>query len=68
MTRHWRITLRRKMFDRNPLCYWCSRKMFLRPSKDKVAEMATIEHLRPKSIGGTDDESNLRLVHKKCNR
>ncbi|WP_367179845.1 HNH endonuclease [uncultured Paraglaciecola sp.] len=30
--------------------------------------MATIEHLVPMSFGGSNDLSNLRLAHKRCNR
>lgn len=28
----------------------------------------TIDHILPKSLGGTNDMANLRLAHKKCNR
>lgn len=35
---------------------------------EAVENIATIEHLRPRRLGGSDESSNLLLVHKKCNR
>ena len=28
---------------------------------------ATLDHITPRSLGGTDDEANLRLLHRYCN-
>lgn len=63
-----RMAFRLKIFTENPYCHWCDKRMILNPEPDEVEEMATIEHLIPKSEGGTDEESNLRLCHKKCNK
>lgn len=35
------------------------------PGKDRWA--ATLDHIIPWSLGGIDDESNLRLAHRSCN-
>ena len=55
----------------NAGCYWCGRGMILVPAhgdKRQIENMATIEHLVPRSQGGGDDPGNLALAHKKCNR
>jgi len=31
-------------------------------------EYATLEHIQPVSLGGTDDMDNLALSHRKCNQ
>lgn len=30
-------------------------------------ETPTLDHVRPRSMGGSDDLANLRLAHKSCN-
>ncbi|WP_367179785.1 HNH endonuclease [uncultured Paraglaciecola sp.] len=42
--------------------------MIFKANPDNFMDMATIEHLEPISNGGTNDLSNLRLAHKRCNR
>lgn len=63
-----RIAFRQKVFTANPFCHWCNGLMVLEPEPGELEDMATIEHLVPRSSGGTDNESNLRLCHKRCNR
>ena len=62
------MKFRREVFGLNPFCHWCDERMVLHPEPDEVEEMATIEHLKQKKDGGSDEPSNLKLVHKKCNR
>lgn len=40
-------------------CWWCGKKSPL--------EQLTLEHLIPKSKGGTNSQENLRLACKPCN-
>ena len=63
-----RVAFRRRVFAVNPFCHWCDERMILEPEPHEIELMATIEHLTPKSKGGSDGETNLRLVHKKCNK
>jgi 5-methylcytosine-specific restriction endonuclease McrA len=42
------------------LCWWCERSF---PEKE-----LTLEHLLPKSKGGSDSDENLRLAGKNCNQ
>lgn len=46
-------------------CCWCGKGM--QTTDPKAWDYRTIEHLRPKSIGGKDDISNVRFAHKQCN-
>lgn len=47
-------------------CFRCGHPMiFGDPSHSKAA---TLEHWQPRSAGGTNALSNLRLCHKGCNR
>ncbi len=56
MKPRWRI--REKLLARDgKLCYWCGAPM----------DEPTIEHLIPRSMGGTHRMSNLRLAHRECN-
>lgn len=48
--------LREKIFSRDKLCLKCG-------SKDKL----TIDHIRPISRGGSNDESNLQTLCRDCN-
>ncbi len=40
-------------------CMWCKEKITLSES--------TIEHIKPRAEGGTDDWENLGIAHQKCN-
>lgn len=62
-----RRKFRDRMFIKDPFCYWCGEWMILYNHQDH-GEMATIEHLVPRSAGGSDKPENLRLVHKRCNK
>lgn len=46
-------------------CHWCGKPMCF-DTKEEL-NSATIEHLKPRSEGGTNERSNLRLAHKRCN-
>lgn len=50
---------RLKMLSKDPRCHWC--KAFL------TEETATIEHLKPRSKGGTHADENLALACADCN-
>lgn len=43
-----------------PYCWWCG--------KCSSGEQLTIEHLFPKSRGGSNSPENLRLACEKCNK
>lgn len=42
-------------------CYICGQA-------EDADDPLEIEHVRPRSAGGTDDLRNLRLAHRSCNR
>ena len=46
-------------------CHWCGRPMDFDTREEPLS--ASLEHVIPKSRGGTNDRSNLRLAHKRCN-
>ena len=52
----WR-QLRRRILARNPTCTIC-----------RQAPAVEVDHIIPRSQGGTDDESNLRATCRLCNR
>lgn len=64
-----RMLFRAKSYIRNPFCFWCGgwMRMYAK-SWTRYEEMATIEHLQAKNVGGSNSEENLVLVHKRCNR
>lgn len=47
-------------------CCWCGKPM--QHERPELWSYETIEHLTPRSKGGTNDMSNLALAHKRCNR
>jgi hypothetical protein len=49
------------------LCWLCLDPIDFRPEPKKTRR-PTLEHLHPKSLGGTDELTNLRLCHPGCNR
>ena len=54
-----------KIFDRDQwTCYWC--KQVLR-SEINYQNTATIEHILPRSLGGTNQKSNLAAACYRCN-
>lgn len=48
-------------------CWRCHRPMRFE-GPPNCGKAATIEHITPRSKGGTDDLDNLRLCHVGCNR
>lgn len=62
---HWEK--RRKLFNsQKGLCAICGNPMGFRPKAGDA--MATLDHIRPRSKGGTSANANLRAVHRRCNR
>ena len=45
-------------------CLFCGGRLSLDPA---TGDGATLEHIRPRSDGGTDDLLNLGLAHARCN-
>jgi 5-methylcytosine-specific restriction endonuclease McrA len=61
---------RRKQFQKlherhGDNCHWCGKPMDFETRDEPLS--ATIEHLIPKSEGGPNAQTNLRLAHKLCN-
>lgn len=54
-----RAAIRERLLDKTPWCYYCSTGL--------TSETATIDHVIPKSKGGTDDSQNLVLACPECN-
>jgi len=52
--------VRQKLWDKNPDCFYCKKELSL--------SEATIDHYIPKSKGGTNFITNLRISCLKCNR
>lgn len=53
---------RQRIFDRHKWrCHWCGLVL------STAAGLATIDHVRPRSKGGTDEESNLVASCEPCN-
>lgn len=53
--------------EQGGLCCWCGHKMTIAAKGSMRQDYATFEHITPKADGGTDDRSNLKLAHRKCN-
>lgn len=57
--------LRRARFNQQAgRCFWCGGQMEHDPAGPYGA---TLEHLLPKSLGGTDDAANIVVAHRRCN-
>lgn len=57
----------------NQLCAFCGKTMLSNRFEAPHATVwarnrATIDHIQPKSKGGTDRRDNLQLVHARCNK
>ena len=52
-------TVKKTMWEENPYCVYCEIKLSL--------GSATIEHLKPIILGGTDDPENLAIACSPCN-
>lgn len=55
-----RRLIKQELWAKTKICYLCGKQL---PGEDK----STIDHILPKSKGGTDSIENLALVHWKCN-
>lgn len=51
-----------ELIEKHPFCTLCGAK----PNRDEV--FLDIDHIRPRSEGGTDDISNLQVLCHRCNR
>lgn len=51
---------RRKLLARDPHCFYCRVEL--------TAESATLDHLVPRSLGGSTSPGNLRLCCHECQR
>ncbi len=57
---------RRAVWERfGGICHWCECETILRP--DNSWDKATIDHVLPRSHGGTDDPANLVNACNRCN-
>lgn len=66
--RHSRISLRdirrekrAKIWEQNRICFVCLKTI-------ETYQDCTLEHIIPLSLGGTDEDSNLSISHKRCNQ
>ena len=50
-------------------CLWCGHTTWIAPgtSGDLKDRQATVEHLRPRALGGSNEEANLALACRRCN-
>lgn len=60
---------RRKFREQGGRCHYCGRGMTLKWRKRQTPPPngATIDHVKPRCAGGTDDESNLVVCCAACN-
>lgn len=56
-----RKKLRKKLWSKSQICFACQKTIL------SIKE-ASIEHIVPKSLGGTYKQRNLSLSHKDCNQ
>ena len=60
--RHWSRSARARIFEAaDGICHICGGRI-------QVGEAWDLEHVTPLSMGGADEESNLRPAHAKCHR
>lgn len=70
MTHDVRTALVKKLAEaQNNLCPYCQFPMAIPSVAESVkgSNLMTIEHVIPRSLGGTDEETNLVAACKKCN-
>lgn len=62
----WRRDIRKALLERDgPRCFWCDRHTADKPKAGQLK--ATVEHITPRSRGGSDDLSNLVIACLPCN-
>lgn len=60
-SRQWAKSVKRRLLAvANPVCLWCEVPL--------TRQTATIDHIKPLSRGGLDDESNVCLACEPCNK
>ena len=64
---------RRKAQDGTLKCHYCGKSNLIadapwNATKSQLNQLATIDHVKPKSKGGNNDESNLVVACFKCNQ
>ena len=62
-----RVKHRLRLLKENPICFWCG-KQFEIKKYTEFQDFATLEHIIPRYLGGSDSERNLRLACFKCNK
>jgi 5-methylcytosine-specific restriction endonuclease McrA len=50
------------------LCWICSLPMVFDRVDGGLCVSASVDHIIPKRLGGTNDQHNLRLAHRRCNQ
>jgi 5-methylcytosine-specific restriction endonuclease McrA len=69
---HWRFVLVAYLRERDgDRCALCRKIMCFESStgpRGESAKGATVDHIVPRSLGGSDDLVNLQLAHWSCNR
>ncbi len=54
--------------QRGMKCYICGRDVLYNPEDDPYRQNAEIEHIWPKSLGGSNNETNLKISCTRCNK
>lgn len=63
-----RKSLQRRLIERDGmLCCWCGCEMVLPDGRTYPPNQMTLEHVVPRSDGGTNNISNLKLACRRCN-
>lgn len=61
-------TKRSRIFERDKgECQICHRKLKLESENVFDKDLAHIDHIKPRSLGGKNDDGNLRVLCSKCN-
>ena len=56
----WRRRLRQAVIDRDKFCRLCGGDF-------KPGDIIQLDHIVPASVGGSNDQDNLRATHARCN-
>lgn len=61
-------SLRLKIYERdNYICHLCGQATLKSWSTENMDNSPTLDHVIPRSLNGSDDETNLRVAHHRCN-